>query len=277
MKRKLFLSFIAVAAIGIGMWALIISMVGGSGRPIALTNEEYGNIEASAECNWGLSFQQDGAAPVGNATAEYLKKYNAYYIDEDNAEEKCIYLTFDAGYENGYTEKILDILKEEEVPAAFFLVGNYIEQNPEIVKRMEAEGHTVGNHTMHHPDMAAIAEKSAFEKELTDLEAAYESVCGKTMKKVYRPPQGKYSEENLKQASEMGYTTVFWSLAYVDWYENDQPGREEALNTLNKRIHPGAIVLLHSTSKTNSEILQELIQGWKDKGYKFCSIDNLLA
>ncbi len=275
MKRKLRLSFIIVAAIGIGMWALIINIAGGSGRPINLTGSE--SIETSAECNWGLSFQQEGKEPVGNATAEYLKEYNAYYIDKAGEKEKRIYLTFDAGYENGYTEKILDVLKEEDVPAAFFLVGNYIQQNPEIVKRMNDEGHTVGNHTMHHPDMASIAEQSAFEKELTDLEAEYEKATGKKMKKIYRPPQGKYSENNLKQAFEMGYTTVFWSLAYVDWYENDQPAREDALNTLNKRVHPGAIVLLHSTSKTNSEILQELIQGWKKQGYKFCSIDNLLT
>lgn len=275
MKRKLTLSFIIVAAIGIGMWALIINIAGGSGRPINLTDSE--SIETSAECNWGLSFQQEGKEPVGNATAEYLKQYNAYYIDKAGEKEKCIYLTFDAGYENGYTEKILDVLKEEDVPAAFFLVGNYIQQNPDIVKRMDAEGHTVGNHTMHHPDMASIAEQATFEKELTDLEAEYEKATGNKMKKIYRPPQGKYSENNLKQAFEMGYTTVFWSLAYVDWYENDQPAREDALNTLNKRIHPGAIVLLHSTSKTNSEILQELIQGWKKQGYKFCSIDNLLT
>ena len=142
---------------------------------------------------------------------------------------------------------------------------------------MEAEGHTVGNHTMHHPDMASIEEKESFRKELEDLEAAYKQVTGKDMKKIYRPPQGKYSENNLKQASEMGYTTVFWSLAYVDWYENDQPTREEALNVLNKRIHPGAIVLLHSTSKTNSEILEELIEGWKEQGYNFCSIEELLT
>lgn len=275
MKRKLTLSFIIVAAIGIGTWVFILNLVGGSGRPLNLTAGE--SIETSAECNWGLSFQQEGREPVGNATAEYLKQYNAYYIDKEGAEEKCIYLTFDAGYENGYTEKILDVLKEEEVPAAFFLVGNYIQQNPETVKRMEAEGHTVGNHTMHHPDMASIAEQAAFEKELTDLEAEYEKATGKKMKKVYRPPQGKYSENNLKQAFEMGYTTVFWSLAYVDWYENDQPTREDALNTLNKRIHPGAIVLLHSTSKTNSEILKELIEGWKKEGYKFSSIEDLLS
>ena len=225
----------------------------------------------TAATDWGLSFQAKGAPPAGNATAEYLKDFGAYYIASDNR----IYLTFDAGYENGYTEKILDVLKEEKVPAAFFLVGNYIKENPDLVKRMEAEGHIVGNHTMTHPDMSSIEGKEAFAREVGGLEECYKAVTGKEMKKYYRPPQGKYSEVNLRMAKEMGYKTIFWSLAYVDWYENKQPAREDALNTLNGRIHPGAIVLLHSTSKTNCEILQELIQGWKKAGYEFGTIEEL--
>ena len=238
-------------------------------------------VETAAEVNWGLSFQQAGQPPVGNATPEYLAKYNAYYIagagcEADDAKStKPVYLTFDAGYENGYTEKILDILKEKKVPAAFFLVGNYIEENPELVKRMEAEGHIVGNHTMHHPDMSAIADEEAFKSEISELEDTYRNAVGKEIPKFYRPPQGKYSEANLQQASRLGYTTLFWSLAYVDWLENDQPDETESINLLNKRIHPGAIVLLHSTSKTNSRILGELIDGWKSKGYEFRSVSEL--
>ena len=277
MSRKVLIRTAAAAAAGIGMWILVFAVIGGSGRPM-LPQQGDGQItETSAECNWGLSFQQEKAPPIGNAEAEYLKQYNAYYIDKNAGKEKNIYLTFDAGYENGYTEAILDVLKEEKVPAAFFLVGNYIEENPELVKRMVKEGHTVGNHTMHHPDMAAISEKSRFEKELKDLEESYKAATGEEMKKVYRPPQGKYSEENLKQAKELGYTTFFWSLAYVDWYENNQPDEQEAINLLNKRIPPGAIILLHSTSKTNSRILKELIQGWKNEGYTFSSIDNFIT
>lgn len=233
-------------------------------------------VNAAAEGNWGLSFQEEGKTPVGNATREYLQQYDAWFCGtEQDVKDRCIYLTFDAGYENGYTPGILDVLKDEKVPAAFFLVGNYMEENPDLVKRMEAEGHLVGNHTMHHPDMSAIASKEDFKKELEQLESVYQTVTGSEMEKFYRPPQGKYSEANLKMASEMGYTTVFWSLAYVDWYENQQPSREEALNLLNRRIHPGAIVLLHSTSATNGEILQELIRGWKDQGYVFRSITEL--
>ena len=230
-------------------------------------------VSGAASTSWGLGFGEPGAQPTGNASPAALREYNAYYIEE--TDEKKIYLTFDAGYENGVTEKLLDVLKEEEVPAAFFVVGNFIEENPQIIRRMEAEGHTVGNHTMHHPDMSSIADEAAFQKELAELETAYQKTTGKAMKKFYRPPQGKYSEENLKQANKLGYTTVFWSLAYVDWLQDQQPTREEALNLLNKRIHPQAIVLLHSTSKTNGEILKELIEGWKAQGYTFCSIEDL--
>lgn len=233
-------------------------------------------VAAAAGGNWGLSFQEEGKPPVGNATAEFLKQFNGWYIGSEEAvQNQCIYLTFDAGYENGYTPQILKVLNEEKVPAAFFLVGNYIEENPELVKQMVAEGHLIGNHTMHHPDMSAIAGKEDFAEELKALEDTYQNVTGQEMLKFYRPPQGKYSEANLKMADEMGYTTVFWSLAYVDWYEDNQPYREDALNLLNKRIHPGAIVLLHSTSRTNAEILSELIQGWKEKGYVFRSLEEL--
>ena len=265
---------------------------GGSGRPLPFGLQSRGGQESAAEHaaqaeqasravaaaadgNWGLSFQNEGSAPIGNATPEYLADFQAYYIGPGDPSEKKIYLTFDAGYENGVTEKLLDVLKEEEVPAAFFVVGNFIEENPQIIRRMESEGHTVGNHTMHHPDMSSIADEAAFQKELAELETAYQKATGKAMKKFYRPPQGKYSEENLKQANKLGYTTVFWSLAYVDWLQDQQPTREEALNLLNKRIHPQAIVLLHSTSKTNGEILKELIEGWKAQGYTFCSIEDL--
>ena len=151
-----------------------------------------------------------------------------------------------------------------------------METSPDLVKRMVEEGHTVGNHTFHHPDMAQISEKSAFEKELTDLEALFEQTTGRTMTKFYRPPQGKYSEANLQMAKDMGYSTFFWSLAYVDWYENDQPTKEEAFEKLLGRIHPGAVVLLHSTSKTNGEILDELLTRWEEMGYRFDSLEHLI-
>lgn len=225
--------------------------------------------------SWGLSFRQEGAPPIGNAGKDQLRQYQAAYIGNTN--EKVLYLTFDAGYENGCTAKILDTLKEKQVPAAFFLVGNYIRQSPDLVRRMVAEGHTVGNHTMHHYDMSRLSDKAAFSKELTDLETLYKETVGQELPKYYRPPQGIYSEENLKMAQELGYQTVFWSLAYVDWNNDAQPTREAALSKLLPRTHNGAVVLLHSTSKTNAEILGELIDKWKAMGYRFGTLEELFS
>ncbi len=219
----------------------------------------------SAEGNWGLSFQEEGQTPVGNADFEELAEYDAYYADD--TEEKVLYLTFDAGYENGNTEPILDALKKHGVSATFFVVGTYIESEPDLIRRMVEEGHTVGNHTWHHPDMSQIATKDSFRQELEAVEDAYRETTGQEMTKYYRPPQGKYSETNLQMAQELGYKTFFWSLAYVDWYQDDQPTREEAFDKLLGRIHPGAIVLLHSTSSTNAEIMDELLTKWEEMGY----------
>ena len=223
--------------------------------------------------SWGLSFRTEGAPPIGTAGRDQLKQYNAVYLGD--VTDKVIYLTFDAGYENGSTEKILDTLKAQEVPAAFFLVGNYITRNADLVRRMVEEGHIVANHTMHHYDMSKLSDKATFLKELTDLEALFKETTGREMPKYYRPPQGIYSEENLKMAREAGYKTVFWSLAYVDWNNDSQPTREQAFSKLLPRIHNGAVVLLHSTSKTNAEILEELLTKWKSEGYRFGKIEEL--
>ena len=229
--------------------------------------------QAIATGSWGLSFQKEGFAPKGPATADELAEYHAAYLGDTT--QKRIYLTFDSGYENGCTEKILDVLKAHHVPAAFFLVGNYVERNPELVKRMISEGHIVGNHTMHHYDMSQIKEQANFEKELTDLESLYKEVTGQEMKKYYRPPQGIYSRENLQQARDLGYKTVFWSLAYADWDNKAQPSREHAMSKLLPRIHNGAVVLLHSTSKTNGEILDEVLTQWEKMGYSFGDISEI--
>ena len=229
-------------------------------------------VPASAG-NWGLSFQTEGEAPVGNATQEYLSQYGAYYLGE--TDEKVLYLTFDCGYENGYTEQILDALKKHSAPAAFFVVGNMVETAPDIIRRMAAEGHIVGNHTYHHPDMSGISELNAFQRELDSLAELYQQTTGRALPRFYRPPQGKYSEENLKQAQALGYTTVFWSLAYVDWYTDNQPTPQQAYDKLLPRIHDGAIVLLHSTPRTNAEILDELLSKWEQMGYRFASLEEL--
>ncbi len=226
----------------------------------------------SAEGNWGLSFQEEGKLPVANASIEEMARYNAYYAQD--TQEKVLYLTFDCGYENGNTPAILDALKKHNAKGTFFIVGNYLSTSPDLVKRMLEEGHIVGNHSYHHPDMSAM-DKEAFAKELGELETLYEQTVGEPMKKYYRPPQGKYSENNLKIAKELGYKTFFWSLAYVDWNTDNQPTHEEAFDKLLKRVHPGAIVLLHNTSKTNGEILDELLTKWEEMGYTFHSLEEL--
>ena len=231
-------------------------------------------MEQAAD-NWGLGFGESGKEqqPTGTVPAQELAKEDAYYIGSDT--EKVIYLTFDCGYENGNTEKILDALKKHQAPATFFVVGHFLESAPELVKRMVEEGHVVGNHTFHHPDMSAISSLDSFRQELDSVRELYQTITGEEMIRYYRPPQGKYSEENLKMAKELGYHTFFWSLAYVDWKTDAQPTEEEAYKKLIGRIHPGAIVLLHNTSSTNGEILDGLLTKWEEMGYTFCPLSEL--
>ncbi|ROR23917.1 peptidoglycan-N-acetylmuramic acid deacetylase [Mobilisporobacter senegalensis] len=252
---------------------LLFSLAYFFGGGIALLTNAYekDTLKESGGENWGLGFPTEGQPPTANATPDELKEYDTYYIGDTN--KKVIYLTFDAGYENGYTAAILDALKKHDVHVTFFLVGNFINTSPDLVKRMIEEGHHVANHTYNHPNMSRISSMDSFRKEIEDLEKAYEETTGEKMSKFYRPPQGKYSVDNLKMAKELGYKTFFWSLAYVDWYNDKQPTKEEAFKKLLGRIHPGAIVLLHSTSKTNSEILDELLTKWEEMGYTFGTLD----
>lgn len=224
---------------------------------------------------WGLSFSVEGQTPSGPAGVSQLRALDAAYVGD--TQEQVLYLTFDAGYENGYTEQILDVLKKHDVKAAFFLVGDYLERNGDLVRRMVEEGHIVGNHTASHPDMSKISDKAAFQKELQEVETLFTEITGKELPRFYRPPQGIYSQTNLEHAQELGYKTVFWSLAYADWDNKNQPTREYALNKLLPRTHNGAVILLHSTSQTNAEILDELLTTWKSQGYQFSTIDQLFA
>lgn len=253
-KRDLYL----FAGVGLVTLALAVGVTLGSVLPTG---------------SWGLSFRQEGAPPVGTAGVDQLRRYDAAYLGDTG--ENVLYLTFDAGYENGCTAQILDVLKAHQAKAAFFLVGNYIQRNADLVRRMVSEGHTVGNHTMHHRNMSELTEKAAFEKELKDLEDLYRDTIHQELPKFYRPPQGVYSEDNLKMAKELGYKTVFWSLAYVDWKDDAQPTREQAFAKLLPRTHPGAVVLLHSTSRTNAAILDELLTKWEQEGYRFGTLEEL--
>ena len=230
----------------------IAIIIGALTAAILLTIAQFSK-PAVATASWGLSFSKEGQTPFGPASVRQLQELDAAYVG--NTDEKVLYLTFDAGYENGYTDQILNVLKKHNVKAAFFLVGDYLERNGDLVRRMVEEGHIVGNHTASHPNMSKIADKGAFSKELQEVETLFQQITGKELPKFYRPPQGVYSQQNLEHAKELGYKTVFWSLAYAHWDNNKLPTRDYALNKLLPRTHNGAVILLHSTSKTNSEVL----------------------
>ncbi len=235
---------------------------------------------ASQEAGWYIKRNAEHKQPTPPAGFSAIEKYGAYYVDKrhtDDSQEKILYLTFDAGYENGNVERILDVLKEERVPGAFFILDNLIIRNPELVKRMRDEGHLVCNHTLRHRDMTRITDEAEFSRELLALSDLYREKIGGEMAPYYRPPEGKYSEQNIKMANALGFKTIFWSFAYADWDNAKQPSREAAIKKVLDNTHNGAVLLLHPTSATNAAILPELIRTWKAEGYRFGTLDELTA
>lgn len=213
--------------------------------------------------HWGFKKAQNGKpAEAGQEYDELLAKYGSYYKGPSN--KKILYLTFDNGYENGYTAQILDVLKKEHVPAAFFVTGHYLKTAPELVQRMVKEGHIVGNHSWSHPDLTQVSD----EKLKLELKKVKEKTAKLTKQKemnYMRPPRGILSERTLALAKEEGYTHVLWSLAFVDWQTNNQKGWKYAYQNIMAQAHPGAILLLHTVSKDNAEALEKVIQDLKKK------------
>ena len=203
----------------------------------------------------------------------FIDKYPCIWLDKTGS--KKVYLTFDAGYENGNVEKILDILKNKNVKGAFFVLINLIETNPDLIKKMTDEGHLVCNHTAHHKNMSRVTDISVFKSELDILSDAYTSLTGKEMAKFYRPPEGTFSESNLKMAGELGYKTVFWSFAYADWDNASQPSVEYAKKKILDNVHDGAVILLHPTSATNAAIISDVIDEIRAMGYEFGTLDEI--
>lgn len=232
----------------------------------------------SAEKSWYYLPKTNGT-PSGEPQdiLNLINRYDAYYLGDTSS--KVIYLTFDEGYENGYTAKILDVLKANGVKAAFFVTKGYITGNPDLVRRMADEGHLVCNHSSTHPSMPLVAlkGKDAFDKEFQDTEAAYKAVTGKTLAPFFRPPMGNYSELSLYYTQSLGYRTVFWSFAYRDWETDNQPSEADAVSLLRERTHSGGIFLLHAVSKTNAAILDTVLKEWKGKGYELGSLNDLPA
>lgn len=226
------------------------------------------------EYNWYFKHVGNGKIPLPPAeTSGFVPKYNCYYVGDNT--KKVIYLTFDEGYENGFTAPILDVLKKHQVKAAFFVVKPYINSNKDLIKRMVEEGHLVCNHSARHPSMASIQNKDKFDKELSDVENVFEEVTGKKIAKYFRPPMGKYSEMSLNFTKQYGYKTIFWSFAYKDWEPNNQPSLEFAKKRILDRTHNGAIILLHAVSKTNATVLDDVITQWKNQGYELKTLDEL--
>lgn len=227
---------------------------------------------------WYCARNKEHKQPLFDERLSYVEEYGGYYIDKrhgDESTERVIYLTFDAGYENGNVERILDVMKAENVKGAFFILGNLISKNPELVRRMADEGHTVCNHTNRHRDMTTVRSADEFRAELESLESLYREEIGGEMAKYYRPPEGRFSEQTMRYASELGYKTIFWSFAYADWDNAKQPSPEAAKKKIMDNIHNGAVILLHPTSSTNAEILGELISELKGQGYRFGTLDEL--
>ncbi|MDQ0200627.1 delta-lactam-biosynthetic de-N-acetylase [Neobacillus ginsengisoli] len=231
----------------------------------------YGAV-SNQPFHWGIKrASNEQPAEAGAQLDQLIAKYGAFYKSDTKA--KTLYLTFDNGYENGYTSKILDVLKKEKVPATFFVTGHYLLSAPELAKRMVEEGHIIGNHSWHHPDMTAISD-ARIQEELEKVRVKTKELTGQKEMKYLRPPRGVFSERTLKIAKEAGYTHVFWSLAFVDWKVNQQRGAQFAYESIMKQIHPGAVMLLHTISKDNADALDKVIRDLKKKGYNFKSLDD---
>ncbi|MBQ7355459.1 MAG: polysaccharide deacetylase family protein [Clostridia bacterium] len=254
-----------------GVLCLVLALIGGLLSPARI----YAAGDTTPY-NWYCKNNSTHTPPVLDSEQRWIEDYDAYYLDRSiNKNDKVIYLTFDAGYENGNVEKILDELHKHNAPGAFFILDNLITRAPELVKRMQAEGHLVCNHTKRHPDMTKISDRKAFAEQLTTLAEHYKELTGCEMPKIYRPPEGRYSKQNLEYAKSMGYKTVFWSFAYADWDNNRQMSEEAALQKILSHTHNGEIMLLHPTSATNAAIMDRLLTALEEEGYRFGKLTEL--
>lgn len=254
---------LAVIVLGI-VSALLISSVQ-IDTAFATSSKSYG---------WGLPRNKKGERPYpGKLYEDILSRHNALYIDKIN--DKKVYFTFDAGYENGYTAPILDVLKKYNAPATFFLTGQYLEDNSDLIKRMVKEGHIIGNHTYYHPDLTKVSPER-YKEELELFEEKYFEITNRKLMKIMRPPSGTFSDRSLEIADNLGYYNIFWSLAYVDWNTDQQKSEDYAYNSVMNKMHPGAIILLHNVSEDNAKALERIIVDLKKQGYKFGAIDDLI-
>ncbi|MBR5235848.1 MAG: delta-lactam-biosynthetic de-N-acetylase [Clostridia bacterium] len=241
-------------------------------RPVnaimADVQEDY-SAHSNTMYGWGLKKNVNAPPEIPQNIKNIMETYHGMYLD---SVPRSLYLTFDEGYENGYTAKILDVLKENNVKAAFFVTGPYLEKEEKLVRRMIDEGHIVGNHTVHHPSMPQLESTDKVQEEITALHNLCKEKYGIEMK-YFRPPRGEYSERTLKITNDLGYTNVFWSFAYKDWDVKNQKGTENAYKQIKDGVHDGAVLLLHAVSEDNANVLDKIIKDLKSEGYHFKSLD----
>ncbi|SRR5690554_3021872 len=231
---------------------------------VALSNESYG---------FGYKKKGDEQPPDLGFYGPLIEKYNGLYMGDPN--KKVVYLTFDNGYEQGYTEQILDVLKEKHVPATFFLTGDYVDSVPDIVKRMADDGHLIGNHSNKHLDYTKNSD-TTIRDDLHKLDEKIKKVTDQDHVMFFRPARGVFSERTLALTEELGYINVFWTVAFVDWHRDSQKGWEHSFRSVMDQVHPGAIVLLHSVSSDNAEALSHLIDELRKRGYEFGTLEDLV-
>ena len=235
-------------------------------------------FSATQSFDWYCIRTKDHTQPTVDKNFEFISNYGGYYVDKDhsdNSSDKVIYLTFDAGYENGNIAKILDSLKEENVRGTFFILDQLLIKNTDLVNRMLSEGHTVANHTAKHKDLSLMSSKEELSKELSSLEQLFKDKTGKDMPKYLRPPKGRFSRQSMQFAHALGYKTIFWSFAYADWDNNNQMSKDAAMKKILDNVHNGEIMLLHPTSATNASLIGELTRTLKAQGYRFATVEEL--
>ncbi|MCC8437028.1 delta-lactam-biosynthetic de-N-acetylase [Brevibacillus sp. M2.1A] len=224
--------------------------------------------------HFGFKKSKNGQLPSINEEGfkSIVDRHGAVFLGDTTKKE--LYLTFDNGYENGFTPKILDTLLAKKVPAIFFVTGHFVKEQPELLKRMAQEGHLIGNHSWSHPDMTTVPNQK-IKDELTKVSNAVQQVTGQANMRYLRPPRGIFSDRTLAVTKDLGYTNVFWSVAYKDWDTKAQRGAKYAYDSVMAQLHPGAVILLHSVSKDNAEALGMMIDEARKQGYEFKSLDQL--
>ncbi len=271
--------YIALCAALCCLFTTGISAASPQAVDINIGYQETAAHSESCAYNWYCKHTKDHSQPPLDSLFNFTKNSQTYYIDKNNTDyeskEKVIYLTFDVGYENGNVAKILDILKEKEVTGAFFVLEHVVKKNTDLIQRMADEGHLICNHTASHHDMSAVNNKEDFAAELEALEKVCKDIANVDVAKYYRPPEGRFSEQNLIWANELGYKTVLWSYGYMDWDNNAQPSTKASYEKVLSGTHNGEVLLLHPTSATNAAILGDLIDTWKNDGFRFGTLDEL--